>query len=400
MPIFAYSNASNEHMTIKEVLSKKDWKQFHAVPRRIYRNDPNWICPLESDIESIFQPESNKTFENGNAAVFLLLDDQGRPAGRIAAFVDHTRNAKQDFPTGGVGFFECIERKDYAVALFERAAAYLAQFDVQAIDGPVNFGERERYWGLLVKGHGKEPIFQENYQPPYYQSFFEDWGFRPFEQILTFQGDMMKVQIPIFRRIAQRARERYPFHSEYFDLKRLDVMADHFTRVYNRAFAHFDHFKPISQEQMLVIFKEFKAIADPKSSTIAYYEDRPVGFTVLLPDINPYLRAARGKLNLWSLPGFLLRFRLARKKQLKGIAFGVDPEFQRRGTIAVMIDFLYGPYLQKNYDEYFLTGIRAHNTIMVNSILNLGVEVDRYHVAYRKMLDEDLPFEPFPFTEE
>lgn len=387
-------------MTIKEVLTKKDWKQFHAVPHRIYRDDPHWICPLESDIESIFRPESNKTFENGAAAVFVLFDERGRPAGRIAAFVDNARNARQDYPTGGVGFFECIEREDYARALFEKAAEYLAPFEVQAIDGPVNFGERERYWGLLIKGHGKEPLFQENYQPPYYEAFFKDWGFRPFEQILTFRGDMDKVQIDIFHRIAQRARERYPFHAEYFDLKRLDVMADHFARVYNRAFAHFAHFKRISQEQMLTIFKEFKAIADPKSSAIAYYEDRPVGFTVLLPDINPYLRAARGKLNLWTLPGFLLRFRLARKKRLKGIAFGVDPDFQRRGAVSVMVDYLYSPHLRKTYDEYFLAGIRAHNTIMVRSIHNLGVEVDRYHVAYRKMLNEELPFEPFPFTEE
>lgn len=391
--------ASKQAMKITEVRDKRDWKQFHLVPRRIYAGDPNWICPIEADVQGVFDPAKNKAFENGDASVYVLFDEAGRPAGRIAAFVDHERNAKQAYPTGGIGFFECIDRAEYAVALFERAAAYLDGFDVKAIDGPVNFGERERYWGLLQQGYDP-PLFQENYQPPYYRRFFEDWGFRPFEQILTFKGEIDAVAIDKFRRISQRVRQNNDISCAYFDKNRLDQMAADFSQVYNRSFSHFPHFKPLSQQDMRTIFKDFLPIADPKTVAIAYQGARPVGIIVMLPEINEFLRAAQGKLNFWTLPGFLLRLRYTRRRRsIKGILFGVDPDFQGRGLLTVLVDHLYNDYLKKQYEYYYLTTIRGHNEIMVNSIIKLNVYVDRVHVAYRKMLDASLPFEPFPFRQ-
>lgn len=386
-------------MKIIEVRKPQDWKAFHQVPRRIYAGDPNWICPIEGDVQSVFTPGANKAFESGEAAVFVLLDDEDRPAGRIAAFIDHERNEKQAYPTGGIGFFECLDREDYAFALFERAAGYLDQFGVKAIDGPVNFGERERYWGLLQKGYDP-PLFQENYQPPYYIPFFENWGFRPFEQILTFKGAIDEVAIDKFRRIAARVRQNNDVTCAYFDKKRLDQMAADFSQVYNRAFSHFAHFKPLGQQDMRAVFKDFLPIADPKAVAIAYHGTRPVGIIVMLPEINEFLRAANGKLNFWTLPGFLFRLRFTRRrKDLKGILFGVDPDFRGRGLLTVLVDQLYNDYLQAQYRSYYLTTIRGHNEIMVNSIIKLNVFVDRVHVAYRKMLDASLPFEPFPFRD-
>jgi len=386
-------------MKIIEVRNKKDWKRFHQVPWRIYAGDPNWICPIEGDVQSIFTPGANKAFESGEASLYVLLDDEGRPAGRIAAFVDHGRNAKQDYPTGGLGFFECVDREDYAFALFEKAADYLAHFEVKAIDGLINFGERERYWGLLQQGYDP-PLFQENYQPPYYRRFFEDWGFRPFEQILTFKGEIDAVAIDKFRRIAARVRQNNNITCAYFDKKRLDEMAADFSHVYNRAFAHFAHFKPLAQSEMRTVFKDFLPIADPRAVAIAYHENRPVGICVMLPEINDYLRAAKGKLNFWTLPGFLYRLRFSRgRKSLKGILFGVDPDFRGRGLLTVLIDHLYNDYLQRTYEWYYLTTIRGHNEIMVNSIIKLNVDVDRVHVAFRKMLDASLPWEPFAFRD-
>ena len=40
-----------------------------------------------------------------------------------------------------------------------------------------------------------EPLYQENYHPEYYRAFFENWGFQPYEQILTFRGKVKEVPI-------------------------------------------------------------------------------------------------------------------------------------------------------------------------------------------------------------
>ncbi|HOY17694.1 MAG TPA: hypothetical protein PLC89_10385, partial [Haliscomenobacter sp.] len=82
-------------MTIIEVQEPKHWKLFHQVPHRIYINDPNWIAPMEGDVQGTFTPGKNLAFEHGEAKVFVMLDDQGKPAGRIAAFIDHRNNQIQ-----------------------------------------------------------------------------------------------------------------------------------------------------------------------------------------------------------------------------------------------------------------------------------------------------------------
>ena len=40
---------------------------------------------------------------------------------------------------------------------------------MEAMDGPINFGERDRWWGLVVEGF-QEPMYCMNYNYPYYQA--------------------------------------------------------------------------------------------------------------------------------------------------------------------------------------------------------------------------------------
>lgn len=389
-------------MQIIEVKDKKTWKLFHAVPHRIYRGNPVWICPLEAEVEAVFTKEKNKAFLAGDAQCFVLLDGQGRPSGRIAVFVDHERNRKQPFPTGGVGFFECIDNEDYAYALFDVAVKYLSQWNVKAVDGPVNFGEREKFWGMLVKGHEYEPLHQENYQPEYYQRFFTAWGFQPFEQILTFLGVSDDVPIERFSAVAKRLKERVAITVKSPDMRNLKSLAHDFNVIYNSAFAKFEHFKPLSIEQTLKLFEDAKPIVDPLTSCFVYVGGKPAAFTVLLQEINHYLKPAKGKLRWWNILYLLYKLRFGRKRKLKGVAFGTHADYQRMGLFPVMVDYLYYTHKPSTvivYPEFYLTTVRGHNKIMVDSMFKMGVKVQRVHVAYRKMLDPDAPFEPHSFLE-
>lgn len=379
-----------------------NWKPFHAVPQRIYKNDPNWISPIESDIEAVFSPEANKTYANGESKCWVLLDDQQKPAGRIAAFIDHERNKTQPYPIGGIGFFDCIERADYAKVLLQKAEDYLRERGVKVIEGLVNFGEREKFWGLLVKGFFT-PVYQENYNPPYYQDFLEDFGYQPYEQILTLECNIAEIPIRRFNVIAKRAKSKHSFMVKNPEMNRLDDYARDFNIIYEGAFSHFPHFKPLTQEQTLKLFKATKPIVDAKAVGFAYVDEKPVGFIVLLPEINPFLKHANGKMNPWNILRFLFKFRTAKKKGLKGIAFGVVRDYQKKGVESVMIDAIwhnYTPNISAKYDRLYLTTIRAHNEIMVNSVGNLGVKPNRIHVTYRKLLEAGLALEPFKMPHE
>ena len=153
-------------MTIQEVKTAQDIEWFHGVLDRVYKGDNEFIYPITADIEAVFDLNKNQSFRNGAARRWVALDSAGLPAGRIAAF--YTVKPKSG-KRGGIGFFECINNQRAANLLFDTAKNYLQQRGMQAMDGPINFGERNAWWGLLVEGF-TTATYQMNYNPLYYKN--------------------------------------------------------------------------------------------------------------------------------------------------------------------------------------------------------------------------------------
>src|SRR5665213_248366 len=167
-------------MQLLQVLDNTSAKEFLNVPLIIYKDDPNFIQPLDNDINDVFDPEKNKAFRFGECSRWLLKDEDGNLIGRIAAFVDKKYKNKGDQQkTGGIGFFECINNQEAADMLFDVAKHWLMERGMGAMDGPINFGERDTWWGLVIEGF-KPPIYRMNYNPPYYKTLFETYGFKVF----------------------------------------------------------------------------------------------------------------------------------------------------------------------------------------------------------------------------
>ena len=172
-------------MKIIEVLNKNEIKKFHKIPYIIYKNDKNWIPHIKQEIESVFDPQKNKFFDHGIIARFILLNSN-KLIGRIAVFIDKKRSNTFEIPTGGIGFFECIDDDSAAFKLFDTAKKWLEEREMKAMDGPINFGEKDRYWGLLINGFDHPPLYGHNYNPDYYKSFFIKYGFKTYFKQYTF----------------------------------------------------------------------------------------------------------------------------------------------------------------------------------------------------------------------
>ncbi len=154
-------------MRLTEVHDSTTAKEFLAVNVSLNRQNPAYIRPLDKDINDVFNKEKNKTFRHGEATRWVLKDEKGQLIGRIAAFVNKKyKNKGDDGPVGGIGFFDCINNQAAADMLFDVAKHWLLQKGMEAMDGPVNFGERDRWWGLVVKGHELPPMYCMNFNPP------------------------------------------------------------------------------------------------------------------------------------------------------------------------------------------------------------------------------------------
>ena len=52
------------------------------------------------------------------------------------------------------------------------AEAWLNEQGMEAVDGPINFGEKDKFWGLLVDNFDDLPSYGMNYNRPYYRAVF------------------------------------------------------------------------------------------------------------------------------------------------------------------------------------------------------------------------------------
>jgi hypothetical protein len=108
-------------MILEEVKDSRSKKQFLDVARQIYRDDKNWVCPLDMDVEAVFDPAKNNFHQHGQCIRWVLKTETGELIGRIAAFINEKKAYQPEQPTGGVGFFECIDNIEASKLLFDKA---------------------------------------------------------------------------------------------------------------------------------------------------------------------------------------------------------------------------------------------------------------------------------------
>jgi hypothetical protein len=386
-------------MKIIEVTTPEHHREFIHFPVRLYKNERHWIRPLDKDIESVFDKEKNKTFRHGECIRWLLMDTGNNTIGRVAAFINQKTVKKgNDQPTGGMGFFECIDDQQAAFTLFDQCKSWLRSKGMEAMDGPINFGSRDRWWGLLIDGFDRDPNYQCNYNFPYYQRFFEAYGFQVYFYQFTYGR---KVMAPLFPRLAEKAAltaadPDYEFR--FLKKSEIDKLPEYILKVYNSAWANRADNPELNMAQAKLIVRQMKPIMDLRLLYFGFYKGEPVGFYLSLPEINQIFKHLNGKLDLFGKVKFLWHQLRKTNRKAFGILFGVVPEHQGKGIDGAMVmaarKVLQDEY--KRYDEYEMNWIGDFNPRMINVVEQVGAEMVKKHATYRKLFDEARPFRRSP----
>nr|MBP8709836.1 hypothetical protein [Bacteroidales bacterium] len=285
-------------MKITEVTTESLRKEFIDFPKKLYRGDPNWVCPLDSETEAVFSHERNVAFRHGEAVRWILSDGDGNTIGRVAAFIDEIRSKANRQPTGGLGFFEVIESRDAAFLLFDTARQWLTERGMKAMDGPINFGDNDNYWGLLVEGF-TQPGFGMPYNKPYYWQYFTDYGFRTYFEQYSYHKDVAAVEVfpERFRKIAEWISKKPGYSYRHFSFSERDKFAADMVEIYNATWAVFkEDFTPLDPARIENTLRQASAFIDPELIWFAYHNDRPVAFFIISPDLNQIIRHFNGRM--------------------------------------------------------------------------------------------------------
>ena len=397
-------------MQLIEVTNKTTASAFLKVAVILYENDLNWIRPLDKDIDQVFDEKKNKTFRHGEIIRWILKTDDGKLIGRVAAFVNSKYKSKGDeLPVGGMGFFECINEQAAADLLFDTAKQWLQSKGMEAMDGPINFGERDRWWGLQVEGKDasdsipnkvaafQPPLYCMNYNPPYYQQLFENYGFQLFFNQYCYS---LKVK----EKLEQKFYTRHDllatdpnYKAVHIQQDQLEKFAKDFTVVYNKAWAGHAGLKQMEEKTAILMFNSMKPVMDERISWFTYYKDEPVAVWINMPDLNQWFKYLNGRLDMIGKLKFLWVKATKRNKKFTGIIFGVVPEHQGKGVDAFMIiEAAKIIQDQQLYDDYEMQWIGDFNPKMMNVAASLGTYVSRRLITYRYLFDRKKEFKRHP----
>jgi hypothetical protein len=377
-----------------EVNDKKTATEFLLLPIRLYRDEKNWVRPLDTDIESVFDPKRNKLFRHGECMRWILRDEKGDLIGRVAAFLDKKMAGSQEQPTGGMGFFECINVQQAANTLFDACRNWLSEKGMEAMDGPINFGDRDRWWGLLVDGF-YPPNYCSNYNFPYYRELFEDYGFKNYFEQYTYQRPINLEGVdPVIMEKAVRIATNPKYSFKTLRKKESEKFAEHFMTIYNKAWARHSGVKPITKTHAVSLIKSMKPILDERLMWFAFYDDEPVAFYLMLPELNQIIKHLNGKMNMIGKIKFLYYKLTGKMTRAFGVIFGVVPEHQGKGVeAAIVIAFVENSFKPGfPYKELEMNWIGDFNPTMMRLAEQVGGKIYKTHITYRLLFDETKEF--------
>jgi hypothetical protein len=371
-------------MIITQVEDKKSRKEFLDVARHIYKDDPLWVCPLDNDIEAVFDPKKNNFHQHGSIVRWVLKNDRSELIGRIAAFVNENKAYTYPQPTGGIGFFECIDDPSAAILLFDTAKKWLQEKGMEAMDGPINFGENDSFWGLLAEGF-TQPAYGMTYNPPYYYKFFQDYGFTALYQQITNHLDVYKPFPERFTKIAEWVAKKPGYRFEHLKAKEIEKFSSDFMEIYNDAWKDFENFVPINKTTIKESFNKMKMVMDEKLIWFAYVNDEPAAFVVILPDINQMIKPLKGKLGLIEKLRFLY-YRWKGVSRMRAIVMGTKKAYQKHGLESAIFIKLKEYVLPLNqYTELELSWVGDFNDKMLAIHEATGAVFGKKHLTMRKM---------------
>lgn len=386
-------------MQIVEVNNPQLDKVFCQVNADLNKFNPNYIRPLDNEVLQVFDPSKNKLFKDGNAKRWLLKNEAGQWIGRIAAFYySKYKNKGTEFATGCCGFFDCINDIEAATLLFDTAKEWLKENGMEAMDGPVNFGDRDKWWGLMVEGFDKEPMYGMSFNPDYYQNLFEGYGFKNFYNQYYYRLNIFDELPPRFKERYEKFKSKADYQAKHLDKKNLTKYAQDFVTIYNEAWAQHGEAKAITLEQIMKLFKTLSPIMDERVIWFAYYKEEPIAMFINIPDVNQYFKHFNGQLGLFQKIHLLWMKWRKQNARLTGLAFGVVPKYQSLGVDSFLI---YSSalliYKIKTYTQYEMGWAADWNPKMVNIYKSLGAQPSRRMVTYRHIFDlNQHPFERHP----
>lgn len=353
---------------VRPVWGGRDLDRFIRLPWRLHRSDPTWVPPLILDVKARLDRKKNPFFEHGEA-VYFLAERDGEPLGRIAAIENRLHNETHGDRVGFFGWFDCIDDAAVAGALIEAAAGWCGARGLDVLRGPASFSTNDEC-GVLVDGFEVPPMLLTQHNPPYYAPLLEGAGCEPVMDLHGFRLPVADFGADRIARIVKKVLKRENLAVRRFDRSDFAGEVERIKVVYNDAWADNWGFVPLTEAEIDHMARDLKPILEPNLAAFVEMDGEPVGFSLVLPNVNEILARMNGRL----LPFGIFKLLLGIKKvsTVRLLAMGIRQQWQHRGIDSALYleNFKAACELGKSWSE--IGWILDSNTVMINTIERIG----------------------------
>ena len=325
---------TTDMLELVEVKTSRELSEFIALPYRLYRDDPNFVPPLRSQMKSMLFGGGNPLFDRGPHSLWLCRDGK-KAVGRIMVGIDERYNEENGSASAWISLFECIHDEDAAAMLLGAAEDWASRRGMSFLRGPDSPDQGDSYRGLLVMGFDGPPALMNSYNPAWYGGFFEKYGYVKSLDLYAYALETDKVVTERSSRVIQAAMKRFGYHVDYLDMANLDRDLHDLHDILARTIPAWPGERMAVPEfsDVQKLAASMLPIAEPDLICIARTDDggEPVGFVVALPEYNQVFRHIRnGRL----FPFGFMKFAYYRKKITAVRVFMqfVVPEWQGRAV--------------------------------------------------------------------
>ena len=325
-------------ITVKEVRTKRDVKEFIELPLRMYRDSKQFVPPLYADEKKLVSSGGNSETAQ---SVFYLAERNGKTVGRIQGIIQHQHNEKHGCRQMRFTRFDTIDDGEVAKALFDAVESWGREKGMEELTGPLGFSDMDRE-GLLVEGFDELSTFEEQYNYAYYGKLLEDLGFSKDVDWLEYELRMPEKRNPMLARVAQRAMELNKLHIASTDMPKrayIEKYRDGFFECLDRCYRDLYGTVEITKETQDELISQFLLIVNKEFLVFICDEnEKVVGFGLCFPSIGEAVRASGGRLT----PPTLLRI-VKSVRHPKTIDLGlvaILPEYQNAGVNAIIVNGL------------------------------------------------------------
>ena len=343
-------------------LIEGDFASFFAAPKHAYGDKSLFVSMMKPDMERWLDAKANPLFADGGGRAFFAVKKDGVPIGRIVAHDHSASNAKYKNKRAYFGFFDCADDQRAASMLLSAAEAWGKSRGHVEIAGNFNLTAMQQI-GVVVAGFENQPYSDQVYNPPHVVKLLEGAGYKRFFPMSTFELEVAKAKISEpdagaaweLRGITRRGLNR--------------VMEDA-RQVLNDGFADNPMFVPVTGEEFFFQAKDMMWIIDPRISSLAYLDGKPVGVVVCIPDLNPLMKATGGTLGVSTLWHYL-RFRMNRRRAVI-IYYSVCKAHHGKGLMKHMLHATLKKLTGAGYERVGITWIADENKASLRQMERLG----------------------------